>query len=124
MGRRGAPEPDSFLPLSPPMFHVLVALSGVELHGWAIMKEVSRHTAGRIHLSPGTLYGLIKRLLRDGLIAESDRRPPLHWDDQRRRYYALTGLGRSVVEAEVRRMERDLAVARSSYLGNPEPGTA
>ena len=85
--RRENPTVDSFLPLSPAMFQVLVALAGNDLHGWAIMKEVSAATEGQIHLSAGTLYGLIKRLVRDDLIAESDRRPPAHWDDQRRRYY-------------------------------------
>lgn len=105
---------EDFLPLSPAMFHVLVALAGEDLHGWAIMKEVSRATDGKIHLSPGTLYGLVKRLLRDGLIVESKERPPRRWDDQRRRYYALTALGREVAEAEVERMRRALAVARPS----------
>ena len=113
MPRRSERDAERFLPLSPPMFHVLVALAGHDLHGWAIMKEVSEATEGRIHLSPGTLYGLIKRLLRDGLIAESDERPPSHWDDSRRRYYALTGLGRRVARAEADRMERSLKVARA-----------
>ena len=107
---------EDFLPLSPPMFHVLVALAGEDLHGWAIMKEVSRATDGGIHLSPGTLYGLVKRLLRDGLIAESEDRPPRRWDDQRRRYYALTALGREVAEAEVERMRRALEVARPNLV--------
>ena len=113
------PDPsdaEDFLPLSPPMFHVLVALAGEDLHGWAIMKEVSRATDGRIHLSPGTLYGLIKRVLRDGLIAESKDRPPRRWDDQRRRYYTLEPLGRRVAEAEVERMRRALAVARPNLI--------
>lgn len=107
---------EDFLPLSPPMFHVLVALAGEDLHGWAIMKEVSRATDGGIHLSSGTLYGLIKRLLRDELIAESKDRPPRRWDDQRRRYYMLTDLGRKVAEAEVERMRRALAVAGTNLI--------
>lgn len=107
---------ESFLPLSPPMFQVLVALSGEALHGWAIMKEVSSSTGGTIELSPGTLYGLIKRLLRDDLIAESSRRPPSRLDDERRRYYRLTDKGRRVVQAEVRRMETALALAASKKL--------
>ena len=90
MARRKPLDLKTFLPLSPAVFQVLVALAGADLHGWALMKEVSRSTDGALHLSPGTLYGLIKRLLRDGLIEESDQRPPSHWDDQRRRYYALT----------------------------------
>lgn len=110
------PTAEDFLPLSPPMFHVLVALAGDDLHGWAIMKEVSRASDGKIHLSPGTLYGLVKRLLRDELIAESQDRPPRRWDDQRRRYYTLTTLGRKVAEAEVERMHRALAVARPNLV--------
>ena len=116
MARRKTLDPRGFLPLSPTVFHVLVALAGTDLHGWGIMKEVSRSTEGTIELSPGTLYGLIKRLLRNGLIGESDRRPPLHWDDQRRRYYALTGLGRQVAEAEAERMRHALDVAGHSIL--------
>jgi len=109
-------EIESHLPLSPPVYQVLVALAGEEMHGWAIMKEVSRSTGGRIELSPGTLYGLIKRLLRDDLIAESDRRPPSRLDDQRRRYYRLTDLGRRVVRAEVRRLEDALTLAAAKNL--------
>ena len=109
-------DASAFLPLSPAVFHVLVALAGMDLHGWGLMKEVSRSTDGTIELSPGTLYGLIKRLLRDGLIEESDQRPPAHWDDQRRRYYALTHLGRQVAEAEAERMRHALDIAGHSSL--------
>ena len=116
MARRKPLDLSAFLPLSPAVFHVLVALAGTDLHGWGIMKDVSRSTDGMIELSPGTLYGLIKRLLRDGLIAESDQRPPLHWDDQRRRYYALTDLGRRVAKAEAQRMRQALDVAGHSNL--------
>ncbi len=116
MARRKPLDSNTFLPLSPAVFQVLVALAGADLHGWAIMKEVSRSTDGVLHLSPGTLYGLIKRLLRDGLIEESDQRPPSHWDDQRRRYYALTDLGRQVARAEAARMRQALDVAGCSDL--------
>ena len=116
MARRKPLDPNTFLPLSPAVFQVLVALAGADLHGWALMKEVSRSTDGTLHLSPGTLYGLIKRLLRDELIEESDQRPPLHWDDQRRRYYALTDLGRRVARAEADRMRQALDVAGCSDL--------
>ncbi len=116
MVRRKPLDSSTFLPLRPAVFHVLVALAGTDLHGWGIMKEVSRSTEGAIELSPGTLYGLIKRLLRDGLIEESDQRPPLHWDDQRRRYYALTDLGRLVAEAEAERMRQALDLAGHSNL--------
>ncbi len=116
MARRKPLDSSTFLPLSAAVFHVLVALAGTGLHGWGIMKEVSRSTDGAIELSPGTLYGLIKRLLRDGLIEESDQRPPMHWDDQRRRYYALTDLGRQVAEAEMDRMQHALDIASHSNL--------
>ena len=120
MEKQKAQDPSSFLPLSPAVFQVLVALAGADLHGWAIMKEVSRSTDGALHLSPGTLYGLVKRLLRDELIEESDQRPPSHWDDQRRRYYALTDLGREVARAEAARMRKALdAVGSADLLPRP-----
>lgn len=100
------PEVASLLPLTAPAFHLLAALAEADMHGWALMKAVERATEGRIELSSGTLYGLIKRLLRQELIAESDQRPPAHWDDQRRRYYRLTELGRQVALAEMSRLEK------------------
>lgn len=104
-------DPLALLPLSPPAFHVLAALAERDLHGWAILKAVATATDGRLRLSTGTLYGLVRRLLRDGLIAESSERPPAHWDDERRRYYALTPFGRGVALAEAERMRRAVAVA-------------
>ena len=104
------------LPLTPAAFHLLLALVAGDRHGWAIKKEVERLTEGRVRLGTGTLYGLIRRLLEQELIAESDRRPPLEWDDERRRYYRITELGRRVVAAESERMERALGVARRLSL--------
>ena len=92
---------------------MLVALADCDKHGWAVMKEIAARTDGRIQLSPGTLYGLVKRLLSEELIAESDERPPSHWDDRRRRYYRLTDLGRRVAEAELRRMQATVAGAEA-----------
>ena len=117
------PAPESFLPLSPAAFHFLIALSTGDKHGWAAMKEIERLTQGRIRLGTGTLYGLVKRLLGQELIAESDERPPLQWDDERRRYYRLTELGRRVASAEAERMERALEVARRlpASLDGAEP---
>ena len=123
MRRKPAADAEAFLPLSPPMYQLLVALAGQELHGWAIMKEVAGRTGGKIRLSPGTLYGLIKRLLAQRLIEESDRRPPYYWDDQRRRYYRLTDLGRRVARAEARRMQQAVEGARASKLLVPAPRT-
>lgn len=114
-----APAPESFLPLTSAAFHVLLALASSDKHGWAIKKEVASSTEGELTLGPGTLYGLLKRLLARELVAESDDRPPFEWDDERRRYYRLTRLGDAVLRAEVHRMERAAARARSRGV---EPG--
>jgi DNA-binding PadR family transcriptional regulator len=103
-------------PLTPAMFNVLLALAGEELHGYAILKEVAEQTAGEVQLSTGTLYGIIKRLLADGLIIEMRRRPAVENDDARRRYYQLTDAGREVAVAEARRMEKLVARARAKQL--------
>jgi len=104
-------DPHALLPLTPAMFHVLVALADGETHGYAIMKEVDRLTDGGVRLSTGTLYGIIKRLLADGLVREST---PL--GDARRRSYELTAFGREVARAEAARLEQTLAVARRKAL--------
>jgi DNA-binding PadR family transcriptional regulator len=103
-------------PLTPAMFHVLLALAGDDLHGYAILKEVELRTTGKVRLSTGTLYGIIKRLLNDGLITELRSRPPEADDDERRRYYRLTPQGRQVATAEAERMDEILSVARSRNL--------
>ena len=102
-------------PLTPAMFNVLLSLADGEKHGYAILKEVEEQTAGEVQLSTGTLYGIIKRLLSEGLIAELRSRP-VEGDDQRRRYYRLTEDGRRVAVAEAQRMEKLLARARSKRL--------
>ena len=118
-------DPQAFLPLTPAMFHVLVSLADHDKHGWAILKEVDERSGGKVQLSPGTLYGLVKRLLEQGLIAESEERPPRYWDDQRRRYYRLTDLGRLVAEAEVERMQAAIREALAKDLRpQAEGGTA
>jgi DNA-binding PadR family transcriptional regulator len=103
-------------PLTPAMFHVLLALAGEDLHGYAILKEVELRTAGKVRLSTGTLYGIIKRLLADGLIAELRARPAEGQDDERRKYYRLTPLGRQVAAAEAERLDEVLAIARARHL--------
>jgi DNA-binding PadR family transcriptional regulator len=103
-------------PLTPAMFHVLLALAGDDLHGYAILKEVELRTSGKVRLSTGTLYGIIKRLLADGLIAERRSRPSEPQDDERRRYYRLTPQGRQVATAEAERMDEVLSIARSRNL--------
>lgn len=109
-------DPAAFLPLSPAMFHVLVALADGEKHGYAILKEVSRLTDGEVRLGAGTLYAVIKRFVDEGLIAESDERPDPALDDERRRYYRLLDAGRLVVLAELARMERAIALAHEKRL--------
>jgi DNA-binding PadR family transcriptional regulator len=94
------------------MFQLLLALADGEKHGYAIIKEVSRRTGGKVRLSAGTLYGLIRRFVGDGLIVESDERPDPALDDERRRYYRLSDDGRAVALAEARRLEETLAQAR------------
>jgi DNA-binding PadR family transcriptional regulator len=103
-------------PLTPALFHVLLALADGEKHGYAILKEVTEQTAGEVQLSTGTLYGIIKRLLSDGWIAEVRRRPALDNDDARRRYYRLTEAGREIAIAEAARLEKVLQRARAKKL--------
>lgn len=108
-------DPAAYLPLSPAVFHVMVALGDGDRHGYAIIKDVSERTAGAQQLGAGTLYAILKRLLDDGLIAEVQSADS-ETDDQRRRYYRLTPLGRRVARAEVDRLERAVAAARLSRL--------
>jgi len=113
-------DPESFLPLTPAVFHVLLALADGERHGYAIMQEVAASTDGQIKMGPGTLYGTLKRLLEARLIAESAARPDPALDDERRRYYRLTGTGEQVVRAEAQRYAGIVAVARGKKLiGKP-----
>jgi DNA-binding PadR family transcriptional regulator len=102
-------------PLTAAMFHVLITLADGEKHGYAILKEVEEQTAGEVQLSTGTLYGIMKRLLSEGLIVESRHRPAED-DDQRRRYYRLTDEGRHVTMAEANRLEKLLVRARGKRL--------
>jgi DNA-binding PadR family transcriptional regulator len=102
------------------MFLILAALGDGERHGYAVMQEVEAATAGAVRLGPGTLYRSIARLLDGGLIAECDERPAPD-EDERRRYYRLTGEGRRAAEAEARRLERVLGLARAARLV-PEGG--
>jgi len=109
-------QPDDLLPLTPAVFHILLALADGEKHGYGIMQEVSAITKGGIKMGPGTLYGSIKRMLASGLIIETDERPDPALDDARRRYYKLTQFGESVVAAEARRLMNLVGVAQSKRL--------
>jgi DNA-binding PadR family transcriptional regulator len=102
--------------LRPVEFHVLLALAGEDLHGYAILQEVSRLTDGDLEIEPGTLYRALHRMLRDGWVVESARRPAADVDDERRRYYRLTPVGRRVAMAEADRLSRLLSIARAHKL--------
>jgi DNA-binding PadR family transcriptional regulator len=110
------PDPVDHLPLTPAAFHVLLALADGDKHGYAIMKEVDRRTDGKVRLSAGTLYGIVARLLNEGMISETERRPAPELDDERRRYYQLTRFGREVAAAEAGRMESAIALAHAKNL--------
>ena len=109
-------DPRSLLPLTPLAFQVLLAIAVEPLHGYGIIREVETRTDGLIRLRSGSLYTLLQRLLDEELIAESDDRPAPDEDDERRRYYRVTPLGRSVLAAEARRLESAVAEARRKHL--------
>ena len=114
--KKAAPSPESYLPLTPATFQILMALLDGERHGYAIMQEVAERSEGSVRLGPGTLYGSLKRLLELGLIAESGERVDPDTDDERRRYYRITKLGLSTARAEARRLEQLVRVARRKKL--------
>jgi DNA-binding PadR family transcriptional regulator len=103
-------------PLTPAVFHILLALADGEKHGYAIMKDVEEQTLGKLKMGPGTLYGSIKRMLAAGLIEESDERADPALDDQRRRYYRLTAVGRQAATAEAERISWLVRVSRQKHL--------
>ncbi|MCB9451394.1 MAG: PadR family transcriptional regulator [Anaerolineaceae bacterium] len=109
-------HPDDMLPLTPAVFHILLALADGEKHGYSIMREVSQITNGKIQMGPGTLYGTLKRMLEARLIEETHERPDPAMDDERRRYYRLTPFGERVAQAEANRLTLLLNVAHSKRL--------
>jgi DNA-binding PadR family transcriptional regulator len=111
-----ARAPGDLLPLTPAVFHILLALADEERHGYGVMKEVEARTGGEVRLGPGTLYGSIKRMLSDGLIEESEERPDAELDDQRRRYYRITDFGRRVAGMEAERLQALIDAARAKKL--------
>jgi DNA-binding PadR family transcriptional regulator len=106
---------DAFLPLPPATFHILLALSDGERHGYAIIQDVEMRTGGELRLSAGTLYRSIARMVEQGLIAEVTRRASKQ-DDPRRRYYRVTAFGTSVARAEMRRLTQLVKLAKASGL--------
>ena len=107
---------DALLPLPPVTFHILMALADGDRHGYAIIQDVESRTDGDLRLGAGTLYRSIHRMLEQGLIVESSRRPARAFDDERRRYYRLTPFGTAVARAETRRLAQLLRLARARGL--------
>ena len=105
-------KPEALLPLTPAVFHILLALADDERHGYDIMKAVEMHTDGQVKMGAGTLYGSIKRMLAAKLIEESDERPDPDMDDSRRRYYRLTSFGVRVLSAEAARLSKVVHLAQ------------
>jgi DNA-binding PadR family transcriptional regulator len=107
---------DALLPLPPATLHILMSLAENERHGYAIIQDVEARTEGEVRLSPGTLYRSIQRMLDQGLIVESKRRPAAALDDERRRYYRITTFGLAVGRAELRRLTQLVRLARARGL--------
>ena len=107
---------DTLLPLPPATFHILLALVDQERHGYAIIQDVEARTDGGLRLSAGTLYRSIARMVEQGLIRETARRPPVALDDERRRYYRITPFGTDVARAEMRRLTELVRLARARGL--------
>ena len=108
-------------PLPPAVFHILLALADGDQHGYAIIQSISQSTGGRVRIGPGTLYRSIQLMLEEGLVVETDERPAPDEDDERRRYYRITALGRKVARAEAERLAALVRLARASGLA---PGKA
>jgi len=109
-------NPEELLPLTPAVFNILLALADGEKHGYGIMLEVEANTKGQVIMGPGTLYGSIKRMLKAELIKESDERADPEMDDQRRKYYKLTNLGRRALRMEAERLASQVMIARAKNI--------
>ena len=107
---------DALMPLPPVTFQILMALADGDRHGYAIIQDVAERSEGALRLGAGTLYRSIHRMLEQGLIIESNRRPARALDDERRRYYRLTPFGTAVARAETRRMTQLVRLARARGL--------
>ena len=108
------PTPASLLPLPPATFHILMAVADEDRHGYAIIQEIASRTGGELHLSAGTLYRSIQRMIDQDLIVEVHERPAPELDDERRRYYRITEFGTAVARAEARRLQGLVRLARAS----------
>ena len=103
-------------PLTPAVFHILLALSNGERHGYGIMKQVEADSQRKVTMGPGTLYGSLKRMLDAGLVKESDKRIDPEMDDERRIYYQITGVGAEALTVELERYKRIVALAQERKL--------
>src|SRR5262245_50710416 len=110
---------DTLVPLSLPVYHMLLELTEGERHGYALKRAILQRTNGKLNLGSGALYGSINKMLEAGLVEESEERPDPHLDDERRRYYRITPFGRRVVQAEAMRL-RDLVRLAESRFDLPE----
>lgn len=110
------PTTNSNSPLTPAVFHILLALSGKERHGYGIMKQVEVDSQGKVTMGPGTLYGSLKRMLDAGLVTEGDTRIDPQMDDQRRIYYQITDAGFQALAAELERYQRIVTLAQQQSL--------
>lgn len=111
--RRPPLDVDPHLPMKPVAFQILLSLADGDRHGYGITQDIAGRTAARMRIEPGNLYRSIKAMLDEGLIQESERRPAPDLDDERRRYYRITALGRRVAAAEISRLEALVAEAKS-----------
>ncbi len=109
-------NPESLLPLTPAVLHILLALSAGERHGYGIMQDVAAQTDGAMRMGPGTLYGSLKRMLASGLVAESEERADPDQAGVHRRYYRLTELGERVLCAEMKRLVRIVSLPDAQRL--------
>ena len=103
-------------PLTPAVLHILLALSAKERHGYGIMKQVEVDSRGKVNMGPGTLYGSLDRMMKAGLIRESDKKIDPDMDDERRVYYKITSLGQKTLAAELERYREVVAVAKQKRL--------
>lgn len=110
------PATNSHPPLTPAVFHILLALSNGERHGYGIMKQVAMDSQGTIRMGAGTLYGSLKRMFDAGLVKESDTRIDPAMGDERRIYYQITGVGTQALAAELARYQHLVTLAQERNL--------
>ena len=115
------PRPESLLPLSVPVFQILLSLAEADKHGYGIIGNVRARSRDEVVLSTSTLYGAIKRMMRDGLVERSNMRPDPALDDERRRYYRITDFGREVAASEAQRISRLAEMVRNSEFATRTP---